>query len=52
MFRIAYKNWFDTGGVYGRWRAIPVPPEQIAAEIIGRSGLMQNSANADFPASN
>ena len=31
MFRIAYKNWFDTGGVYGRWRAIPVPPEQIAA---------------------
>ena len=31
MFRIAYKNWLDTGGVYGRWRAIRVPPEQIAA---------------------
>ena len=31
MFRIAYKNWFDTGGVYGRWRARPVPPDQIAA---------------------
>jgi hypothetical protein len=31
MFRIAYQNWFDTGGVYGRWRASPVPPEQIAA---------------------
>ena len=25
MFRIAYKNWLDTGGVYGRWRALPVP---------------------------
>jgi gluconokinase len=32
--------------------AIDPPPEQIAAEIIGRLGLMQNSANADFPASN
>ena len=32
--------------------AIDPRPEQIAAEIIGRSGLMQNSANADFPASN
>ena len=32
--------------------AIAPPPEQIAAEIIGRLGLMQNSANADFPASN
>ena len=31
MFRIAYKNWLDTGGVYGRWRALPVPPGQIAA---------------------
>ena len=31
MFRVAYKNWFDTGGVYGRWRANPVPAEQIAA---------------------
>ena len=31
MFRIAYKNWLDTGGVYGRWRALPVPRAQIAA---------------------
>ncbi len=31
MFRIAYTNWLDTGGVYGRWRAVAVPPEQIAA---------------------
>jgi hypothetical protein len=31
MYRIAYKNWVDTGGVYGRWRAIPVPKDQIAA---------------------
>lgn len=32
--------------------AIDPAPEQIAAEIIGRLGLMQNSANAEFPASN
>jgi hypothetical protein len=31
MFRIAYTNWLDTGGVYGRWRAMPVPREQIVA---------------------
>jgi hypothetical protein len=31
MFQIAYKNWVDTGGVYGRWRAMPVPGDQIAA---------------------
>jgi hypothetical protein len=31
MFRIAYTNWVDTGGVYGRWRASPVPREQIVA---------------------
>ncbi len=31
MFRIAWKNWVDTGGVYGRWRAVSVPREQIAA---------------------
>jgi hypothetical protein len=30
MFRIAYKNWLETGGIYGRWRARPVPPDQIA----------------------
>jgi hypothetical protein len=31
MFRIAWKNWVETGGVYGRWRAVSVPREQIAA---------------------
>ena len=31
MFRVAYEYWVATGGVYGRWRASPVPPEQIAA---------------------
>jgi hypothetical protein len=31
MFKIAYKNWVDTGGVYGRWRAVHVPGNQIAA---------------------
>jgi len=30
MFRIAYTNWVDTGGVYGRWRAVPVPSQKIA----------------------
>ena len=31
MFRVSYEYWVATGGVYGRWRASPVPPEQIAA---------------------
>jgi len=31
MFRIAYTNWLDTGGVYGRWRARPVQASEIAA---------------------
>jgi hypothetical protein len=31
MFDIKYENWTETGGVYGRWRARKVPPEQIAA---------------------
>jgi len=31
MFRIAYKNWLDTGGVYGRWREMPVAQDQIEA---------------------
>src|ERR1043165_18678 len=31
MFDIKYDNWTETGGVYGRWRANKVPPEQIAA---------------------
>jgi len=31
MFRLAYKSWQDSGGVYGWWRAIPVASEQIAA---------------------
>ncbi len=31
MYRIALKNWIDIGGVYGRWRALPVSPARIAA---------------------
>jgi hypothetical protein len=31
MFDIKYDNWTETGGVYGRWRARKVPPEEIAA---------------------
>jgi len=31
MFDIKSDNWTETGGVYGRWRANKVPPEQIAA---------------------
>jgi hypothetical protein len=31
MYQAAYKCWLDCGGVYSRWRAMPVPPEQIAA---------------------
>ena len=31
MFRVTYEYWLATGGVYGRWRANHVPPEQIAA---------------------
>lgn len=31
MFDIKLENWTETGGVYGRWRANKVPPEQIVA---------------------
>ncbi len=31
MFDIKYDNWTESGGVYGRWRANRLPPEQIAA---------------------
>ena len=31
MFRVTYKSWCDSGGVYGWWRAVPVPDQQIAA---------------------
>jgi hypothetical protein len=47
MFRIAYKNWFDTGGVYGRWRASPVPPEQIAAADREMNASLENALGAD-----
>src|SRR6266550_8045607 len=30
MFRLAYKCWTDSGGVYGLWHAIRVPAGQIA----------------------
>ena len=31
MFQAAYKCWQDSGGVYGWWRAIRLPPTQIQA---------------------
>lgn len=31
MYQIARDNWVETGGIYGIWRAIRLPPEQIAA---------------------
>ena len=43
MFRIAYKHWVDTGGVYGRWRAIPVPGDQIALADHAMNESMQQS---------
>src|SRR6185503_5743592 len=29
MFGIKWENWTNTGGVYGRYRTIRVPPEEI-----------------------
>lgn len=31
MFQLADKCWQDCGGVYGWWRAVPLPPDQINA---------------------
>jgi hypothetical protein len=31
MFQLAYKCWQDSGGVYGWWHALRVPPPQIQA---------------------
>ena len=31
MFQLAYKCWQDSGGVFGWWRAIRMPPTQIQA---------------------
>ncbi len=31
MFQATSNYWADTGGVYGLWRALPVPQDQIAA---------------------
>ena len=31
MFEVAYKCWQDSGGVYGWWRALRLPPTQIQA---------------------
>lgn len=42
MFEIVYKNWLDTGGVYGRWRAVPVPRDQIAASDQERDASLKN----------
>jgi len=47
MFRIAYKNWLDTGGVYGRWRALPVPRAQIAAADAEMNASLKEALGQD-----
>jgi hypothetical protein len=47
MFKIAYKNWVDTGGVYGRWRAMPVPPERIAASDAELDASMREALGSE-----
>ncbi len=47
MFKIVYKNWLDTGGVYGRWRAIRVPPEQIAAADQEMNATLRSALGPD-----
>jgi hypothetical protein len=44
---IAYKNWLDTGGVYGRWRALPVPPAQIAAADAEMNASLREALGQD-----
>jgi hypothetical protein len=42
MYRLTSEYWQKTGAVHGRWRALPVPPEQIAlAEEQLNEGLKQ-----------
>jgi hypothetical protein len=42
MYRLAYKCWTDSGGVYGLWHAIRVPAAQIAqAEHELDTGIQQ-----------
>jgi hypothetical protein len=47
MFRIAYTNWLDTGGVYGRWRARPVPADEIAAADQQMDASMNDALGPD-----
>jgi hypothetical protein len=31
MWKVTHEHWKEQGGVFGRWRAEPVPPEQLKA---------------------
>jgi hypothetical protein len=47
MARIAWQNWVDTGGVYGIWRAVSVPPEQIAAANERMTAALKDTLGPD-----
>lgn len=47
MFSIAWDNWVETGGVIGVWRAVRVPPEQIAAADAKLNARMEETLGPD-----
>jgi hypothetical protein len=47
MYRIAWDNWVETGGVYGLWRAVRVPPDQIAAADQKMAGRLSETLGPD-----
>jgi len=47
MFSIAWDNWVETGGILGVWRAVRVPPEQIAAADEKMDARMRESLGPD-----
>jgi hypothetical protein len=47
MFRIEWQNWVDTGGVFGLYRAAPVPTGQIAAADQRMVAALQSTLGPD-----
>ncbi len=47
MFEIALKNWVDTGGVGGLWRANHVSPEQIAVADAEMNAALDQALGPD-----
>src|SRR5207247_678784 len=47
MFAIAWDNWVETGGVIGVWRAVRVPPEQVAAADARMNARLQETLGPD-----